>query len=137
MSDFETLTYRVSFGEADSGGRQALRLHALTGAQAREDSAAGVLVLEGRTGETATAHGTRFWAGRTADSFYIDLSLLAIVNGAVASGTAPDRSVWQPQGAQNSFAGPSPGYGEAPWRSASRTISTRPFAPSLLRMREM
>lgn len=136
-AEFETLTYRVSFGEADSGGRQALRLHALTGAQAREDSAAGVLVLEGRTGETATAHGTRLWAGRTADSFYIDLSLLAIVNGAVASGTAPDRSVWQPQGAQNSFAGPSPGYGEAPWCSASRTISTRPFAPSLLRMREM
>ena len=33
-ADFETLTYRVSFGEADSGGRQALRLHALTGAQA-------------------------------------------------------------------------------------------------------
>jgi hypothetical protein len=28
-TDFETLTYRVSFGEADSGGRQALRLHAL------------------------------------------------------------------------------------------------------------
>jgi hypothetical protein len=61
-ADFETLTYRVSFGEADSGGR---------------------------TGETATADGTRLWAGRTADSFYIDLSLLAIVNGSVASGTAP------------------------------------------------
>ena len=24
---FETLTYRVSFAEPDSGGRQALRLH--------------------------------------------------------------------------------------------------------------
>jgi hypothetical protein len=104
-ADFETLTYRVSFGEPDSGGRQALRLHALTGDQAREDSAAGVLVLEGQTGETATADGTRLWAGRTADSFYIDLSLLAIVNGAVASGTAPDLSEWRPEGAQNSFAG--------------------------------
>ena len=99
-ADFETLTYRVSFGEPDSGGRQALRLHALTGVQACEDSAAGVLLLEGRTGETASADGTRLWAGRIADSFYIDLSLLAIVNEAVASGTAPDLSGWRPDNAR-------------------------------------
>ena len=104
-ADFETLTYRVSFGEADSGGRQALRLHALTGEAAREDAAAGDLVLEGRTGETASASGTRLWAGRIADSFYIDLSLLALINGAVASGTAADLSEWQPDNAANSFAG--------------------------------
>ena len=104
-ADFETLTYRVSFGEADSGGRQALRLHAAGGDQAREDSAVGDLVLEGRTGETASGNGTRLWAGRIADSFYIDLSLLAIINGAVASGTAPDLSAWRPEKAQNSFAG--------------------------------
>jgi hypothetical protein len=42
---------------------------------------------------------------RIADSFYIDLSLLALVNAAVANGTAPDLSGWQPQNAQNSFAG--------------------------------
>ena len=83
-SDFEALTYRVSFGEADSDGRQALQLHALTGAQARDDSAVGELVLEGQTGEAASGDGTRIWAGRIGDSFYIDLSLLAIVNGAVA-----------------------------------------------------
>jgi hypothetical protein len=29
------------------------------------------------------------------------------------------------------------GYGEMPWRRASRTISTRPLAPSLARIREM
>src|SRR5207344_3608822 len=97
--------YRVSFGEADSGGRQALRLHALTGEAAREDSAPGDLVLEGRTGETASRGGTRLWAGRIADAFYIDLSLLAIINGAVATGTAPDLSGWQPDNAANSFAG--------------------------------
>jgi len=102
---FEELTYRVSFGEADSAGRQPLRLHALTGSLAREDSAAGELVLEGRTGEPAAADGIRIWAGRIADSFYIDLSLLAIVNEAVAKGTAPDLSGWRPQDAQNSFAG--------------------------------
>ena len=106
-ADFEDLTYRVSFGEPDSGGRQTLQLHALAGEQAREDSAAGELVLQGRTGEAASADGTRLWAGRIADSFYIDLSLLAIVNAAVAMGTAPDLSGWRPDDAQNSFAGTS------------------------------
>jgi len=78
----------------------ALQLHALTGADAREDSAAGTLVLEGQTGEAATGDGARIWAGRIADPFYIDLSLLAIVNGAVAKGTAvglsaTDAGVWR------------------------------------------
>ena len=104
-ADFEALTYRVSFGEPDSDGRQALRLHALAGGEAREDAAGGELVLEGRTGETASAGGVRVWAGRAADSFYIDLSLLARVNEAVAKGTAPDLSGWRPQDARNSFAG--------------------------------
>ena len=102
---FETLTWRVSFAEPEADGQQALRLHTLTGEQAREDSAAGELVLEGRTGQAAAAGGARLWAGRIADSFYIDLSLLAIINGAVAAGTAPDLSKWQPDKAANSFAG--------------------------------
>jgi hypothetical protein len=104
-ADFETLTYRVSFGEAGSDGRQPMKLHALTGREAREDSAAGDLVLEGRTGEPASSGGTRLWAGRIADSFYIDLSLLAKVNGAVKNGTAVDLSAWRPEDAKNSFAG--------------------------------
>jgi hypothetical protein len=104
-ADFEALTYRVSFGEPDADGRQALRLHALAGDHAREDSAAGDLVVEGRTGQPASGGGTRLWAGRIADSFYIDLSLLALINGAVASGTAPDMSTWRPENAANSFAG--------------------------------
>jgi Domain of unknown function (DUF4331) len=103
-ADFEALTYRVSFGEGDADGRQALQLHALTGDEAREDAAAGTLVLEGRTGEPASQADTRIWAGRIADSFYIDLSLLGIVNAAVRNGTAVDLSGWHPQEAQNSFA---------------------------------
>jgi len=106
-ADFEDLTYRVSFGDADASGQQALQLHALTGADAREDSAAGTLLLEGQTGEAASGDGTRIWAGRIADAFYIDLSLLAIVNGAVAKGTAVDLSAWRPENAQNTFAGTS------------------------------
>jgi hypothetical protein len=104
---YEELTYRVSFGAAEADGQQALELHALTGQQAREDGAQGALVLGGRTGETAAANGTRLWAGKVSDSFYIDLSLLAIVNGAIAKGTAPDLAGWNPGNAQNSFGGTS------------------------------
>jgi hypothetical protein len=56
-ADVEALTYRVSFGQGDADGRQALQLRALTGDEAREDSAAGTLVLEGRTGEPASQPG--------------------------------------------------------------------------------
>ncbi|HEY2522639.1 MAG TPA: DUF4331 family protein [Streptosporangiaceae bacterium] len=108
-ADVETLTYRTSFSPAGGDGGQAFQLHVLTGEQARQDAADGDLVLAGRTGETATgtgaAAGTRLWAGRIADAFYIDLSLLAIINGAVAAGTAPDLSGWRPDQATNSFAG--------------------------------
>jgi hypothetical protein len=105
--EYEELTYRVSFGEPDSGGVQPLRLHVLTGDSAREDAAAGELLLEGRTGQAFGSGGTRVWAGRAQDSFYIDLSLLGIVDAAVAKGTALDLSEWRPEKAQNSFAGTS------------------------------
>jgi Domain of unknown function (DUF4331) len=104
QADLETLTYRVSFGEADSDGRQHLQVHALTGAEARDDSASGQLVLEGKTGEAASSNGIRIWTGRIADSFYIDLSLLTLVNGAVKNGTSVDLSTWRPESAKNSFA---------------------------------
>jgi hypothetical protein len=59
-----------------------------------------------RTNEPASARGIRIRAGgRIAESFYIDLSLLAKVNGAVKNGTAVDLSAWRPQDAKNSFAG--------------------------------
>ena len=103
-ADFEDLTYRVSFGDADPDGRQTLQLHALSGSDAREDVATGDRVLEGRTGETATGPDTRLWAGRIGDWFYIDLSLLDMVNSAVRSGTALELSGWRPEEAQNSFA---------------------------------
>jgi hypothetical protein len=103
-ADFEELTYRVSFDEADSDGRQALQVHALTGDEAREDSATGELILEGRTGETVRGGDTRIWAGRITDWFYIDLSLLFKINAAVKDGTAPDLSEWRPEDAENSFA---------------------------------
>jgi subtilisin family serine protease len=104
-AEFETLTYRVSFGERAPDGRQALRLHALEGNEAREDAAVGALILEGRTGDVVSGDGARIWAGRIGDPFYIDLSLLSIVNSAVRDGAAADLSAWQPAKAQNSFTG--------------------------------
>ncbi len=100
---FEGLTYRVTFDEADTDGGQALRLHVLRGEEARSDSAVGQLVLCGRTGAAAEEDGVRLWAGRIVDSFYVDLSLLSMVNSAVRDGTAVDLSGWRPADAHNSF----------------------------------
>jgi hypothetical protein len=104
-AEYEDLTYRVSFGEMESDGGQALRLHALNGDAARDDLAAGELLLEGRTGEVVGDADVRIWAGKITDWFYIDLSLLFKINAAVKGGTAPDLSEWRPEDAKNSFSG--------------------------------
>jgi Domain of unknown function (DUF4331) len=103
-ADFEALTYRVSFDAAGPDGRQPLRLYELTGDDARHDDAAGTVVVEGSTGAMASGPNVRLWAGKIRDSFYIDLSLLTMVNSAVRSGNALDLSQWNPAMAQNSFA---------------------------------
>ncbi len=89
---FEDLTYRVSFDERGSDGRQNLKLHVLNGDEAREDSAIGELVVEGRTDAAAGNGDVRIWAGRITDWFYIDLSVLFKINAAVKDGAAPDLS---------------------------------------------
>lgn len=103
-AEIEALTYRISFGERDSTGQQALQLHALTGTEAREDSATGILILEGRTGAPVGDDNHRIWAGRIGDPFYIDLDLLGTVDAAVKNGAPLDRSAWQVGKARNSFA---------------------------------
>jgi len=104
-ADYEALTFRLSFAESDASGRQALRVDSLSGDEARADAASGTLVLEGRTGEAASQGDVRVWAGRIGDPFYIDLSLLGIVNASVLKGTAADWSSWRAEEAKNSFAG--------------------------------
>jgi len=101
----EALTYRVSFGDAGAEGRQPLQVHALHGDDASDDGAVGDCVLQGRTGQAAGLGDLRLKAGRIADSFYIDLSLLARVNSAVRNGTAVDLSGWNPADAHNNFEG--------------------------------
>ncbi|GAB2814201.1 hypothetical protein GCM10022221_10040 [Actinocorallia aurea] len=106
-ADREELVYRVSFTQADQDGQQGVELHVLSGERAGDDEEPGELVLTGQTGQAAQANGVRLWAGKIGDPFYIDLSLLSRVNAAVAAGTAPDLSGWDPGAASNSFAGTS------------------------------
>jgi hypothetical protein len=103
-ADFEGMTYRVSFGERNSEGQQTLQLHTLTGAEARDDTATGTLVLDGQTGKPASQNDTTVWAGRIADPFYIDLAQLGTVNAAFKNGTAVDASAWHAKDARNTFA---------------------------------
>ncbi|MFC3505276.1 DUF4331 family protein [Micromonospora krabiensis] len=103
--EMEDLTYRVSFGDADGNGRQPVTLHALTGAEARDDAATGTMLVEGTTGDTVSAGGLRLWAGRIRDPFFIDLDQLATVNDAFKNGAKLDRSSWKPENAKNTFAG--------------------------------
>ena len=67
------LTYRVSFGEPDSDGRQSLQVHALTGPEARDDS---VRASSYSRAARANRRGgdARIWAGRIGDPFYADLA---------------------------------------------------------------
>ena len=104
-AEYETLTYRLSFGTPGPDGNQPVRLHSLSGPDARRDDVDGEPLLEGQTGETASTEGAQLWTGRIADSFYIDLSLLAIIDEAVAKGSAVDLTRWHPDQARNSFAG--------------------------------
>jgi Domain of unknown function (DUF4331) len=103
-AEYEDLTYRVTFGDLEADGRQHLQLRALTADEARDESATGELMLEGWTGDTVGNGHTHTWAGRIGDPFFIDLSLLSRVNGAVADGSAVDLSEWNPEEAHNSFA---------------------------------
>ena len=98
-AEVEELTYRVAFSNPDPEGRQSFQLFSLAGAEASDNGATGELVLEGRSGETVSGDdvGEEILAGRVGDSFYIDLSLLDIVNGAVRKGTALDLSGGTPR----------------------------------------
>lgn len=104
-ADVEELTYRVAFGEPDAEGQQDLNVRVLVGTEARDDGADGTILVEGPTGETASAGAVRAWAGRIADPFYVDLDQLATVNAAFKDGARLDRSKWRPENAKNSFAG--------------------------------
>jgi hypothetical protein len=104
-SEVENLAYRVSFAEVDGEGEQAVRLHMLTGPDARDDDASGELLVDGRTNNAISGPaGIRLWAGRVADPFYVDLTQLAAIEAAVKGGAKLDPGDWRPDTARSSFA---------------------------------
>lgn len=102
----EELTYRITFNDRDSVGKQRFMLRRLTGVEAADPHALGVVVTEGTTEEIATTEsGLRVWAGRAGDPFWIEPDVLHAVGHALQDGTKVDLSGWNPAKAQNLFAG--------------------------------
>jgi hypothetical protein len=104
--EYESLTYRVAFGERDPAGIQELTLSALTGPDARDDAAAGTVLATGRTGTTVDgASGSRLWAGAAADPFYLDLHQLAHIIEGLQAGKPVELGEWSPGTVASSFTG--------------------------------
>lgn len=104
----ENITYRFVFGERDEAGEQSFTLRRIDGTDATDPFAEGVLVAEGRTGEgLTTSDGTRIWAGKAGDPFWIEPTVLHAVGHAVQDGTKIDLGDWTPAQAVNHFAGQS------------------------------
>src|SRR5580692_3907520 len=102
----EDLTYRITFDERDSDGKQRFVLRKIAGREAVDPNAAGSVLAEGVTGETvATATGFRLWAGKAGDPFWIEPDVLHAVGHAFEDGTVIDLTGWDPSKAKNLFAG--------------------------------
>ena len=102
----EDLAYRITFDQRDSNGKQRFELRYITGVEAVDPHAAGMVVAKGATGEVvATPTGLRVWAGKAGDPFWIEPDVLHAVGHAFQDGTAVDLSAWNPAKAKNLFAG--------------------------------
>ncbi|GAA4563463.1 DUF4331 family protein [Planotetraspora kaengkrachanensis] len=102
----EDLTYRFTFGDRDEQGTQAYQVRRLAGPEARDASAAGTPIAQGRTGETVDLDGGgRAWVGEAGDPFWIEPDVLHAVGKAFHEGTTVDLSGWDPAEAKNAFAG--------------------------------
>lgn len=102
----EDLTYRITFDARDAAGRQRFVLRKITGAEAVDPHAAGTVLAQGVTDEAiATATGTRIWAGKAGDPFWIEPDVLHAVGHAFEDGTVVDLAGWNPSKARNLFAG--------------------------------
>jgi hypothetical protein len=91
------LAYRVTFGQANSTGRQAVELRRITGAGAAGNATAGTVLATGHTGTTITADGgLKLWAGPAHDPFYLDGVPLHAIGEAFANGTTVNLGDWTP-----------------------------------------
>ena len=102
----EEITYRFTFGERDESGRQAFTVRSISGAAAADPMAPGTILAQGNTGEIVTTpSGTRTWAGKAGDPFWIEPDVLHAVGHAFQDGTKVDLGGWNPAQAKNLFAG--------------------------------
>ncbi|GAB3962084.1 hypothetical protein GCM10029978_016440 [Actinoallomurus acanthiterrae] len=102
----ENRTYVVTFRDPEPDGDQAFEVRRLDGADARDRTAPGVVVGQGRTGrEIRGADGMRIWAGPAADPFYINGTVVGAVKHAVANGTPFEPSAVDHSASANLFAG--------------------------------
>jgi Domain of unknown function (DUF4331) len=102
----EEVTYRFSFDERDSQGKQHYTVRYIRGADATDPHAAGTILLQGATDETATTpSGIRAWAGKAGDPFWIEPTVLHAVGHAFQDGTVVSLGDWAPSQAKNFFAG--------------------------------
>ncbi|MGN9842015.1 DUF4331 family protein [Nonomuraea sp. H19] len=102
----EDVTYRFTFGEPDSEGMQAYEVRRLAGPEARDPFASGSVIAQGGTGQTVEiGGGSRAWAGKAGDPFWIEPDVLHAVGAAFEHGTKVDLSAWNPAEAKNLFAG--------------------------------
>lgn len=84
----EDLTYRITFDERDPAGKQRYALRRISGAEAADPNAAGLIVAQGTTGDTViTTAGIRIWAGKADDPFWIEPDVLHAVGHAFQDGT--------------------------------------------------
>ncbi|MFC0600247.1 DUF4331 family protein [Streptomyces palmae] len=101
----EDITFRFTFSAYTAYGPQRWELRRLDGADARDRFAEGTLLASGITGEvTEGPQGLRIWAGRAGDPFWIEGTVVTAVKTAIAQGTAPDLTGFDPAGAVNLFA---------------------------------
>ncbi len=102
----EDLTYRITFDERDSAGKQRFVLRRIAGTEAVDPGAEGEVVVRGTTGDTATTpSGLRLRTGKAGDPFWIEPDVLHAVGHALQDGTKVDLGDWTPTKARNLFAG--------------------------------
>src|SRR3974390_861885 len=102
----EEITYRLTFDERDSNQKQRYVVRRITGAEAVDPHAAGVVVAQGTTGDTVTMpDGLRVWADKAGDPFWIEPDVLHAVGHAFHDGTTVNLTGWDPAQAKNLFAG--------------------------------
>ncbi|MBB4693436.1 DUF4331 family protein [Paractinoplanes abujensis] len=102
-STVENLTFRIVFDAQDDAG-QSYRVFRLSGADATDDTATGVEIAGGRTGEAVAGDGgLRVWAGRAAEPFSLDLRQLGAIDQVVQHGQSVDLA--PPADVASTFAG--------------------------------